>query len=252
VRLSAVVISHDAPSELERCVRALEPDVDEVLVVANTLQSVGPLPPRIGTIVNDTPRGFAANANAGISRTRGDAVVVANADAIARPGAVAALASFMAARPRCGIAGPRLVYPDGRRQPSRRAFPTVSGTLVRRTPLRLLADPARHQRAHYLLDDRPVEPVQADWMLGAFLLHRRELLEELGGFDDAYRLYCEDIDLCYRAALAGWERWYVPGAVVEHAYPAEIDRAFLTRRTWWHTRGMLRFVRKHPETLLRL
>ena len=61
-------------------------------------------------------------------------------------------------------------------------------------------------------------------MLGAFLLHRRELLEELGGFDDAYRLYCEDIDLCYRAALAGWERWYVPGAVVEHAYPAEIDR----------------------------
>jgi GT2 family glycosyltransferase len=128
----------------------------------------------------------------------------------------------------------------------------VSGTLVRRTPLRLLVDPTEYQRSHYLLDERPDEPVEADWMLGAFLLYRRALLDELGGFDDGYRLYCEDIDLCYRAARAGWERWYVPGAVVEHAYAAEIDRAFLSRHTAWHTRGMLRFVRKHPERLLAL
>jgi N-acetylglucosaminyl-diphospho-decaprenol L-rhamnosyltransferase len=250
VKVSAVVISHDEPGELERCVRALIPDVDELLVVANTPQSAGPLPPGVGVIVNDRPRGFAANANAGISRTRGDVVVVANADAIPRSGAVRALAAFMSGRPRCGIAGPQLVYPDGRWQPSRRAFPTVSGTLVRRTPLRLLVDPARYQRSHYLLDERPDSPVEADWMLGAFLLHRRELLDELGAFDGGYRLYCEDIDLCYRAARAGWERWYVPEAVVEHAYPAEIDRTFLSRRTAWHARGMLRFVRKHPERLL--
>ena len=89
-------------------------------------------------------------------------------------------------------------------------------------------------------------------MLGAFLLLRRAMLDELGGFDEGYRLYCEDIDLCYRAASAGWERWYVPAAVVEHAYAAEIDRRFLTRATLWHARGMLRFVRKHPERLLSL
>jgi GT2 family glycosyltransferase len=252
VRVSAVVISHDAADELERCVEVLRPQVDELLVVANTPQSAGALPRDVGVIVNDRPRGFAANANAGIARTRGEAVAVANADAIPRAGAVPALVSFMASRPRCGIAGPQLVYPDGRWQPSRRAFPTVSGTLVRRTPLRLLFDPAEHQRSHYLLDERPEEPVEADWMLGAFLLHRRRLLEQLGGFDGGYRLYCEDIDLCYRAARAGWERWYVPGAVVEHAYPAEIDRTFLSMRTIWHARGMLRFVRKHPERLLSL
>lgn len=252
MNVSAVVVSHDAPRELRRCVDALLPDVSELLVVANTPQSAGQLPPGVGVIVNDRPRGFAANANAGISRTRGDAVLVANADAIARPGAVPLLAAFMDGRPRCGLAGPQLVYPDGRWQASRRAFPTVSGTLVRRTPLRLLVDPTRHQRSHYLLDERPDEPVEADWMLGAFLLYRRELLAELGGFDDGYRLYCEDIDVCYRAARAGWERWYVPGAVVEHAYPAEIDRTFLSRRTLWHARGMLRFVRKHPERLLSL
>ena len=62
-------------------------------------------------------------------------------------------------------------------------------------------------------------------------------------------MYGEDIDLCYRAARAGWERWYVPAAVATPPLGAETDRRFFTRRTLWHWRGMLRFVRKHPESL---
>ena len=89
-------------------------------------------------------------------------------------------------------------------------------------------------------------------MLGACLLLRRTLLDSLGGFDEGFRLYCEDIDLCYRAAKAGWERWDVPAAVVTHAYAAVIDERFLSRHTLWHARGMARFVRKHPERLLAL
>ncbi len=82
-------------------------------------------------------------------------------------------------------------------QPSRRRFPTVGGTIVRRTPLRLVVP----QRRHFHLDDAPpVEPVRADWMLGGFLLLRRAMLDELGGFDEGFRLYGEDIDLQYRAA----------------------------------------------------
>jgi GT2 family glycosyltransferase len=142
-----------------------------------------------------------------------------------------------------------MLYPDGRWQPSRRRFPTVTGTIVRRTPLRYVFRPFERQRSHYLLDERPSEPVQADWMLGAFLLLRRAMLRELGGFDAGFRLYGEDIDLCYRAAKAGWERWYVPSAVVYHGYERTSDRRFLTRRTLWHWSGILRFVRKHPERL---
>ena len=162
------------------------------------------------------------------------------------------LHDFMEARPRCGIAGPRLANPDGSLQPSRRRFPTVGGTVVRRTPLRSAFPPLRRQRGHYLLDEQPTEPVQADWMLGAFLLLRREMLEELGGLDAGFRMYGEDIDLCYRAAKAGWERWYVPAAVVHHEYAAVIDHTFWSRHTIWHARAMLRFLRKHPERLLAL
>jgi N-acetylglucosaminyl-diphospho-decaprenol L-rhamnosyltransferase len=143
-----------------------------------------------------------------------------------------------------------MLWPDGTWQPSRRRFPTVAGTIVRRTPLRKLYPPYQHQRDHYLLDERPLEPVTADWMLGAFLLQRRTMLEELGGWDAGYRHYVEDIDLCYRAMKAGWERWYIPAAVVRHAYAAVIDRSFVSRHTLWHLRGMARFIRKHPERLL--
>jgi GT2 family glycosyltransferase len=222
--------------------------VDELVVVANLPLEIE-LPANARLVENERPRGFSANVNRGVVETSGEFVVIANPDTEAAPDAVQILHDFAAARPRCGIAGPQLRYPDGRWQPSRRRFPTVRGTLVRRTPLRYVAHPSERQRDHYLLDETPAEPVPADWMLAAFLLLRREMLDELGGFDEGFRLYGEDIDLCYRAKQAGWERWFVPQAAVRHAHAAVTDRRFLTRQTLWHWRSIARFVRKHPERL---
>jgi N-acetylglucosaminyl-diphospho-decaprenol L-rhamnosyltransferase len=250
--VSAVLVSHRHANELARSLPALVPQVDEVVVVANLPGSADGVPAAVRVLENPRPLPLAANVNLGIEATSGAYVLNVNPDAIAEPGAVAALAAFAAAHPRCGIAGPQLRWPDGSWQPSRRRFPTVRGTLVRRTPLRRLRSPYETQREHYELDERPTEPVPADWMLGAFLLMRRTMLDELGGWDAGYRHYCEDIDLCYRAARAGWERWYVPEAVVKHAYAAVIDERFLSLHTLWHARGMARFVRKHPERLLAL
>ena len=143
------------------------------------------------------------------------------------------LARFAAEHPRAGLVGPLVLWPDGTWQPSLRRFPTVLGTIWRRTPLRSLRDPYRHQVSHY--GTRPDEPVQGDWLLGgACLLMRRAMLDELGGWDGGFRHYVEDIDLAYRAAQAGWERWLVPEAVVRHDYAAVIDKRFLSRHTLWH------------------
>jgi GT2 family glycosyltransferase len=248
VSVAGIVVTHGPHPDLKRCLAALAPQVDELVVVANLPLDVN-LPTDARLIENDRPVGFGANVNRGVAETEADFVVIANPDTEAAPDAVAILADFAAGGPRRGIAGPQLRYPDGRWQPSRRRFPTVTGTLVRRTPLRYLTRPFERQRGHYLLDERPDEPEQADWMLAAFLLMRRELLDELEGFDESFRLYGEDIELCYRAAKAGWERWYVPRAVVTHRYAAVIDRTLLTRQTLWHWRGIARFVRKHPERL---
>ena len=251
MNVSAVVISHGHGAALERSLPALAPQVDELLLIANVPGSVPlRLPAVIRVLENERPLSFAANANLGTKETKHELVLIANPDAVPEPDAVAILRNFMAERPRCGVAGPQMLYSDGTWQPSRRSFPTVGATLVRRTPLRLLFPPLRWQRQHYLLDERPDAPVPADTMLGAFLLLRRAMLEEIGGWDAGYRMYCEDIDLNYRAAEAGWERWYVPAAVVRHEYAAVIDKRFFTRHTLWHARAMLRFLRKHPERLL--
>ncbi|HEY2327001.1 MAG TPA: glycosyltransferase family 2 protein [Gaiellaceae bacterium] len=243
MRVAAVVVSHGHPEEVSESLPLLRAQVDELVVIANIPGSV---PDGVDAVHNERPLGFGANVNRGVALTTAELVLSANPDAEPQPGAVDALRTFMEQHPRCGVAGPRMEFPDGGWQPSRRRFPTVTGTIVRRTPLRLVI-PQRH---HFHLDESPpTEPVEADWMLGGFLLLRRAMLDELGGFDEGFRLYGEDIDLAYRAALAGWERWYVPQAVVRHEHKAETDKRWLTRRTLWHWAGVLRFVCKHPERL---
>ena len=210
---------------------ALLAQVDELVVVAN-----GPgsrpkkLPAEVRVVENDAPLGFSANVNKGIAATTRRLRRDLQPDAVPEEAACGELAAFAEAHPRCGIAGPKMINPDGTLQASRRSFPTVGGTIVRRTPLRTLFPPLRWQRRHYLLDAPADEPLQVDTMLGAFLLMRRTMLEEIGGWDDGYKLYVEDIDLSYRAMKSGWERWWVPSAVVHHEYQAVIDKHFFTRR----------------------
>jgi GT2 family glycosyltransferase len=253
VKVSGIVIVTGAEeTELMRqSAPALQPQVDELVVVANGPNSVdGDLSVAAQVVRNHELRGFSANINAGVAATAGEYVVVSNPDAVPEPDAIAELVAFADAHPRCGVAGPKMINPDGTLQASRRRFPTIAGSIVRRTPIRLLFPPLRWQRRHYLLDAPSGEPMQVDTMLGAFLLMRRTMLDELGGWDPGYQLYVDDIDFNYRAMKAGWERWWVPSAVVHHEYQAVIDKRFFTRRNWWHAKAMARFLRKHPERLL--
>ena len=238
------------PSSSARCA-ALAPQVDEVVVIANLPGSVGRLPPGVRVIENARPRPLAANVNAGIAR-HARAATSSSRTPTPSPSPVPSptLVAFMDAHPRCGIAGPQIRWPDGTWQPSRRRFPTVSGTIVRRTPLRRLSPPYENQREHYLLDERPDRAGRRPTGCSARSCSSgARCSSEIGGWDAGYRHYVEDIDLCYRAMRAGWERWYVPAAIVTHAYAAVIDKKFLSRHTLWHLRGMARFARKHPEAL---
>jgi hypothetical protein len=247
--ISAVVVSHGDAAHLRESLPALLPQVDELVVVANVPGSVEAVPEEVRVIANAQPLSYAGNANLGLEATAGDYVVVANADVVPAPDCVRQLVEFADSHPRCGIAGPKMLNPDGTMQASRRRFPTIGNTLIRRTPLRRLFPPLERQRRHYMLDEQVEEPMQVDTMLGAFFLCRRAMLAELGGWDSKYRHYVEDIDLSYRAMKAGWERWWVPAAVAHHDWQRESDRRFLSRMSWWHTRGMVRFLRKHPERL---
>src|SRR4029077_10932150 len=152
---------------------------------------------------NERPRTFAQNQNALVAATTEPFVLILNPDVRVEHGCARALLAHAEAHERCGAAGPRLLESDGDLQRSRRRFPTVGGTLVRRTPLRaLVRDVEDAQPDHYLVD-LPETAVECDWMLGACLLLRRSMLGEIGGFDEGFPMYGEDIELQYRAGRAG-------------------------------------------------
>lgn len=201
--------------------------------------------PQVHLIRNDRRWGLARNNNLAFSATTGRLFLILNPDTAVSEGAIDRLAQHLDDNPGTGLVGPKLVFPDGRLQLSCRRFPTLRSFVWRRTPVRLLLPEDRRDEKHLMADTHHDQPITVDWLLGAALMVRRELYEELGGMDERFELYCEDIDLCFRIHEAGYDVRYLPEAAVIHDHRAETDKTFLTRRTISHYKSMLRYLMRH-------
>jgi N-acetylglucosaminyl-diphospho-decaprenol L-rhamnosyltransferase len=186
--------------------------------------------------------GFAAAVNRLIARSSAPWVLLLNPDAWAEPGAIATLVARAVERPRAAAVVPRLENPDGTLQHSTHPFPSVgvAATMLlgRRIPRRrgermLLEGVWAHDRA------RPV-----DWAIGAAMLIRRAALEEIGGLDERFFIYVEDLEWCWRAHEAGWEIFFEPAAVVKHIGNVSGEIAFGDKRTATYMRNTYRFYRR--------
>jgi len=168
-----------------------------------------------------------------------------NPDTVLGEGAVDTLVKFMEDHPDCAACGPRLVFPDGSLQYSCRRFPTVSSTLLRRSPIRLLLPRERRGRWHLMISVSHAHEMQVDWMLGACILVRRGAIGGTKLLDEEFPAYCEDIDLCLRLKKRGWTTYYVPSATVVHHHQAKSDSRLFCRESLLHAKSMLHFFRKH-------
>ncbi len=192
--------------------------------------------PNVRVVRADRNLGYGGGVNLAARLSAGEFLAVLNQDAVSGPGWVDGLVEALDDDPTAAIASPKILL---RQDPGR---VNACGNTPHYTGITTCRGYGRASR-----DFTRVETVPA--VSGAAFVVRRAVFEELGGFDEGYRLYGEDIDLAYRAMQAGWERWYVPQAVVRHEHKAETDKRWLTRRMLWHWAGIARFVRKHPERL---
>jgi GT2 family glycosyltransferase len=199
--------------------------------------------PEARLIANPENRGYAAANNQGIAVARGRNLMLLNPDTEVPSAAVERLEACLAARPRAGAAAPLLVYPDGRPQPSVRGFPTPLGLLGAVTGLARLA-PEGSPLAAYLPRKLPLAAAPVDQPMTSCLLLRGEALRTAGDFDEAFPIFFNDVDLCWRLKETGWEIWFVPEARVVHHVGAS-TRQVRMAMLWESHRSLHQYYRKH-------
>ena len=229
-QIGAVVVDHDAGSLLEGCVRSLLDDgAGPVVVVENggagsAAEALrAPTPSLLGSVRIIRPGsnvGYGAGANRGLAALAGEElppewVLICNPDLVVHAGALAALRDVLESEKAWALVGPRIFDDSGEVYPSVRNFPSFTDAAGH--ALLAMFNPQNPFTLRY----NPGTPegdvvTPAGWVSGSCFLARRSALEELGGFDEAYFMYNEDMDLCWRARDAGWGVGFAGTAEVTH------------------------------------
>ena len=224
--LDVAIVNYNTRELLRQClesVRRAEPGVVVVVDHGSTDGSIAMLRsefPNVVLEVNPANPGYGAGANRAIRRTSETGVLLLNSDTVLEPGALTVLRTYLDSHPRAGLVGPRLRNPDGTLQRSCYHFLTPFQMLVAQTGLARLFSVTPVLRDRFL----PASPHDTarvvPWVKGAALVIRRTAFEAVGGFDETFFMYAEELDLCYRLKEAGWETHFAPVTDVVHVEAA--------------------------------
>jgi N-acetylglucosaminyl-diphospho-decaprenol L-rhamnosyltransferase len=240
---AVVVVTYNALPWLEQCLDSVRGH-DTVVVdhgsSDGTVALVRESFPDV-RVVEEENRGLAFGWNTGVAQTSGRYVLLLNSDAWLDEGALDALVAFADAHPQAAVVGPRLRNTDGTLQRSVRGFPTLWRLATEYLFLRKLAPRSRLFNAFYAGGFAHDEVREAEFLMGAVLLVRREAIEQVGPADDAFFLFSEETDWCYRFEQAGWKVLFFPGAEATHVYGASHGGRLFVEQV----KGHLRFLRKH-------
>lgn len=186
--------------------------------------------------------GFAAGVNEAMRGVDTGVTIIANSDTLFSEGSITSLLEGLLRHPRAGLAGPRLLWPDGSLQQSMRDFPFPGWIIREHLPL------FRHRS--YRHDPHETE-MRCDWLVGAVMAVRTEAIRAVGGFDEDYFFYHEETDLQYRLLRAGWETWFIPSSRVVHLEGASAKRKFGEDVYLRYIPAKIRFLSKHAGAFSR-
>lgn len=249
--VAAVIINKDTLELLRGCLASLAQQDYEggitVWVVDNGSTDGSPEMvlsefPDVNLVWNEGNVGYARACNQGIESSAEPLMVLLNSDTLLTPDSIAAVTRCFERNPRAAVVGPRVLNPDGTVQYSCREFPSMQDAFFHAF-LGLFSAQNRFSTRYKKMDWDHGRECEVDWVSGCFMALRREAVEAVGGFDEGYFMYVEDVDICWRLRRADWEVHYVPEGDVTHLV-AQSSRLASTRMTYHHHRSMLRFHRK--------
>jgi N-acetylglucosaminyl-diphospho-decaprenol L-rhamnosyltransferase len=254
--VAAVIVSYNVADLVLECIASLRTDgIEQVVVVDNasvdgSVEVIRRHEPEVEVLSLPHNLGYGAGANRGVARTTASYVAVMNPDVVVEPGSTKALVDALEADAGLAVVGPRVESPGGELYPSARTFPD-------------LADAAGHAFFHFVWPANPFSrryrmldwdhagAADVDWVAGNHFLVRRSAWDEVGGFDESFFMYMEDVDLCWRLRRAGWRTGYEPAARVTHAIGRSTDQTPY-RMIAAHHRSLLRYAAKTTSGRRRL
>jgi N-acetylglucosaminyl-diphospho-decaprenol L-rhamnosyltransferase len=250
--VSIVIVSWNVEALLSACLKAIiknRGDLKTQITVVDSHSSDDTVAmvrrdfPQVTLIACSENVGFPKGNNLGIAQATGRNILLLNPDTEVKGEALQEMVRYLDAHDEVGAVGPTLVNLDGTVQSSRRRFPTLLTAIFESTWLESLAPPALLAR-YYALDLPESETVDVDWVTGACLMVRREVVDRVGPLDEAYFMYSEELDWCRRIKDAGWRVVHLPSARVMHHVGKSSEQA-VTQRHINFQRAKLRYFRKY-------
>jgi GT2 family glycosyltransferase len=246
--VAAVLVSYNTRDLVLRCIASLRADgVERFVVVDNasrddSVAAVREHEPDVTVVALDRNLGYAGGVNRGVAATDTPYVLVSNPDVEVEPGTVKALVASLDAEPERALVGPRIETPDGELYPSVRRFPRLLDA-IGHAFLYFVWPGNPFSRRYRMTDWDHAAARDVDWVAGTFFLARRTAWDAIGGFDEDYFMYMEDVDLCWRLHRAGFEVAYEPAARITHAIGRSTDQTPY-RMIAAHHRSLLRYATK--------
>ncbi len=262
-QLSIVIVSWNVRELLRECLRSIaqtQGDLTVEVIVVDSASADGSAAmvvaefPQVTLIASDENVGFPRGNNMGIAKAHGRYILLLNPDTILHANALASMVAFLDNHLDVGVVGAQLLNEDGSVQSSRRRFPTLTTAFFESTWLQSRA-PQRILDRYYALDIADGQTADVDWVMGACLMTRQEIAHTVGGMDEGYFMYSEELDWCRRIKMAGWRVVYLPTAQVTH-YQGKSSEQVVAQRHIYFNQAKLRYFRKYhgrvPALILRL
>ena len=248
--VSIIILNWNTRDQLVKCLDAINRtagDLDTEILVVDNASSDGSQAmvrqgfPQVTLIANHENVGFARGNNQAMAASHGQYALLVNSDAFVWPGAIQALVKLADSQPQAGIVGAQLINADESFQASHTPFPTLWRELL------ILSGLGRLMHGRWYPSCGPEEdkgPQIVDYVEGACLLVRRKAFEDVGGLDEAYFMYAEEVDWCYTMRAKGWQVWYQPAAKVTHlGGGSSRNRPFQREADLYRSR--VQFFRRH-------
>ncbi len=258
MELSIIIVNWNTDDLLKRCLESIfryGKSIDyEIIIIDNNSndrsqeiieQLNNPVNSKLRAIFNKQNLGFAKAVNQGIRVANGNYILLLNPDTELEENTLKNIIEWMGKTPHCGVCGGKILNPDSTMQPSVRRFPDLFSQSLVLLKIHQFLIKISPLKKYFALNFDYSKSQEVDQVMGAFFMIKKEVIDQIGFFDENFFLWFEEVDFCKRAKETGWKIYYYPGAEIIHRGGASFSQVLSIKNQWQFNKSLLYYFKKH-------